>query len=69
MWPHLDLDLGRLIQQIQEPPVTRVGVLELESFYPAKERFALAMRFASAISWRSVSESGQAQMWAVFLGG
>lgn len=37
------LDLGSLIAQVQKPPFTRVGVLELESFYPAKERFELAM--------------------------
>ncbi|HEV8582238.1 MAG TPA: ATP-binding protein [Thermoanaerobaculia bacterium] len=39
------LDLAGLIQQIQKPPVERVGVMDLESFYPAKERFALAMAF------------------------
>ena len=39
------LDLAELIQQIQKPPVERVGVMDLESFYPAKERFALAMAF------------------------
>ncbi len=38
-----DLDLAGLIQQIQKPPFTRVGVLDLDSFYPAKERFELAM--------------------------
>jgi hypothetical protein len=38
-----DLDIAALIQQIQSPPVTKVGVLELEAFYPSKERFALAM--------------------------
>ena len=38
-----DLDLAALIQQIQSPPMTRVGVFDLESFYPAKERFGLAM--------------------------
>jgi len=37
------LDLAGLIQQIQSPPVKRIGVLELESFYPSKDRFALAM--------------------------
>jgi hypothetical protein len=37
-----DLDLASLIQAVQTPPVTRVGVLELESFYPAKDRFELA---------------------------
>ena len=38
-----DLDLGALIQAVQSPPVSRIGVLELEAFYPAKERFALSM--------------------------
>ncbi len=37
------LDLAGLIQQVQKPPVERIGVMELESFYPAKERFELAM--------------------------
>jgi hypothetical protein len=37
------LDLAGLIQQIQTPPVKRVGVLELEAFFPSKDRFALAM--------------------------
>ncbi len=36
------LDLGGLIQAIQSPPLSRVGALDIEAFYPAKERFALA---------------------------
>lgn len=38
------IDLARLIQAIQEPGLDRIGVLPLESFFPAKDRFALAMR-------------------------
>ena len=38
-----DLDLTSLIRGVQTPPVSRVGVLELETFFPAKERFELAM--------------------------
>ena len=38
-----DLSLPELIQQIQTPPVERVGVFDLESFFPAKDRFGLAM--------------------------
>lgn len=38
-----DLDLAMLIAQVQNPPVSKVGVLDLESFYPSKERFALVM--------------------------
>jgi len=37
------LDLAALIRAIQAPPFERVGVFELESFYPAKERMTLAM--------------------------
>jgi len=36
-------DLAQLIADIQKPPLERVGVLPLESFYPSKERFELAM--------------------------
>ncbi|MFN2286158.1 MAG: ATP-binding protein, partial [Anaerolineae bacterium] len=38
-----NLDLAALIQLVQNPPVTKIGVLDLDSFYPAKERFALVM--------------------------
>ena len=38
-----DLDLAALIGQIQQPPISRIGVMELEQFYPADERFKLAM--------------------------
>ncbi|MFN8177655.1 MAG: DUF87 domain-containing protein [bacterium] len=38
------LDLASLIREIQTPPVQRVGVLDLESFFPQGDRFALAMR-------------------------
>ena len=45
-----DLDLGRLIQLIQNPPITRIGVLDLESFYPSKERFVLAMQLNNLLA-------------------
>ena len=38
-----DLNLAMLIQQVQNPPIARIGVLDLESFYPSQERFALVM--------------------------
>ncbi|MGH9723242.1 MAG: ATP-binding protein [Bryobacteraceae bacterium] len=38
-----DLDLATLIGRIQTPPVARVGVMDLEAFFPEKQRFALAM--------------------------
>ncbi|HNQ72310.1 MAG TPA: DUF87 domain-containing protein [Verrucomicrobiota bacterium] len=45
-----DLDLAALIQAVQNPPVQRVGVLELEAFYPAKERFELAMQLNNLLA-------------------
>ena len=38
------LDLPALIQQVQSPPFQKVGVLDLEAFFPAKDRFDLSMR-------------------------
>jgi hypothetical protein len=38
-----DLDLASLIQHIQTPPVTKIGVMDIESFYPSKDRFELAL--------------------------
>jgi hypothetical protein len=37
-----DLELGALIHAIGKPGIERVGVLDLESFFPARERAALA---------------------------
>jgi hypothetical protein len=45
-----DLDLAALIQLIQSPPVNRIGVLDLESFYPAKERFGLALQLNNLLA-------------------
>jgi hypothetical protein len=39
-----DLDLATLITQIQTPPIAKVGIVDLESFFPGKDRFALAMQ-------------------------
>src|SRR5262249_49369699 len=38
-----DVDLAALIQAIQKPPFDRIGVVDTESFYPAKERAELAL--------------------------
>ncbi len=37
------LDLPALINEIQNPPITKVGIMNVDSFFPAKERFKLAM--------------------------
>ncbi len=45
-----DLDIGRLIQLIQTPPMTRIGMLDIESFYPSKDRFELAMKLNNLLA-------------------
>lgn len=37
------LDLASLITAVQKPPMDKVGALDLETFFPAKDRTALAM--------------------------
>ena len=45
-----DLDIGGLIQEVQNPSVQRIGVLDLEAFYPANDRFELAMRLNNLLA-------------------
>jgi len=45
-----DTDLAWLVQQIQRPSFERVGVLDLETFYPARDRQELALKFNSVLA-------------------
>jgi hypothetical protein len=45
-----DLDLAALIQSIQSPPVTKIGVVDVDSFFPSKDRFALAMKLNNLLA-------------------
>jgi len=38
-----DVAIGDLVRLVQTPPFDRIGVMDLESFYPAKDRAALAV--------------------------
>ncbi len=44
------LDIESLIREIQAPPFDKVGVFELESFFPAKERLELAMQLNNLLA-------------------
>lgn len=44
------LDLAGLIQAIQRPDFDWIGVLDLETFYPAKERLQLALRLNNLLA-------------------
>lgn len=51
MWENgKGLDLAGLIRFIQTPPFERIGILDLESFYPSKDRFSLAMRLNNLLA-------------------
>jgi hypothetical protein len=43
-------DLASLVQQVQRPPIERIGVLDLETFYPAKDRQELALRLNGVLA-------------------
>ena len=45
-----DLDLATLIQAIQSPSVSRIGVMDVDSFFPSKDRFALAMKLNNLLA-------------------
>jgi hypothetical protein len=38
-----NVDLSMLIRHVQSPPFSRVGVMDLEAFFPARDRFDLSM--------------------------
>jgi len=45
-----DLDLGELILQAQNPPFPKLGVFDVNTFFPEKERFELAMRLNNMLA-------------------
>ncbi|QSX09401.1 DUF87 domain-containing protein [Alkalibacter rhizosphaerae] len=44
------LTMEELIGAVQNPPLEKVGVLDMESFYPSKERFELAMKINNLLA-------------------
>jgi hypothetical protein len=48
--PHAPADLRWLVQQIQRPSFDSIGVLDLETFFPARDRQELALRFNSVLA-------------------
>jgi hypothetical protein len=44
------LDFASLIQRVQHPPFTHIGVMDTDAFFPAQDRFALAMSINALIA-------------------
>ena len=50
-WAHQrDLSLAQLIGQVLEPPLRKLGVFDLDTFYPADDRRALAMKLNTLVA-------------------
>ncbi len=45
-----NLDVPGLITAIQNPPLDKVGILDMDSFFPPEERFKLAMRLNNLLA-------------------
>ena len=56
-------DLGALIRYVQTPPVATIGVMDVESFFPSKERFELAMTINNLLASPSFSSWMRASLW------
>jgi hypothetical protein len=50
-----DLDLARLITSVQSPPMKQLGVFNVDTFFPEKERFKLAIDLNNIIAAPSFS--------------
>ena len=54
-----DLDLAALLAQIQDPPMRKLGVLDLDTFYPPKDRTALALKLNGLLASPSFASWNQ----------
>ena len=45
-----DLDIAKLIMAVQKPPFRQVGVFDVDTFFPEKDRFGLAMTLNNIIA-------------------
>lgn len=52
---NIELDLAGLIGWIQQPPVRKVGVFDIDSFFPADERRGLALKVNALLASPSFS--------------
>ena len=53
------LDLAALLGLIQDPPMRKLGVIELDTFFPAKDRTALAMKLNGLLASPAFAAWGQ----------
>ncbi|MGB6058527.1 MAG: DUF87 domain-containing protein, partial [Microthrixaceae bacterium] len=57
----MDLDLPTLVGQVQSPPLRKLGVFELDEFYPQAERTKLAVRLNGLLASPAFAAWGKGQ--------
>ncbi len=65
------LDLGMLIGLVQQPPMRKLGVIDLDTFYPASDRVKLAMKLnglAASPSFSSWTEGPELDIQRMLFG-
>jgi hypothetical protein len=55
------LDLGALIGEIQSPPLRKLGVFEIDAFFPPKDRIELALKLNALVASPSFAAWGAGQ--------
>jgi len=66
-----DLDLGMLIGLVQQPPMRKLGVIDLDTFFPPADRVKLAMKLnglAASPSFASWSEGPELDIQKLLYG-
>jgi len=66
-----NLDLGMLIGLVQQPPMRKLGVIDLDSFYPPADRVKLAMKLnglAASPSFSSWTEGPELNIQSMLYG-
>ena len=56
-----NLDLGSLIGQVQTPPLRKLGVFDVDTFFPPKDRTALAMKLNALVASPAFAAWGEGQ--------
>ena len=56
-----DLDLAQLIGQVQTPPIRKLGVFDLDTFFPPKERTELALKLNALVASPSFAAWSEGQ--------
>jgi hypothetical protein len=57
-----DLELGSLIGEVQNPSVRKLGVFEVDAFFPPKERSELALKLNSLVASRAFAAWSEGQL-------